>query len=387
MIRTVAELQTAQYLDCKPRQQVNNLVTISQCEEKDFIEKQTDCALVGILIQIRHNSFTNDERRQLVTTGSRYASGMNSGQRQRLGGGNRNYDRLALFADTRGNGRCFAIIFKNSTASTIFFRRCIRTQEGVGNIFFLDEPTAVISTLGSTPSVPIIESVLETIPLCNPINTIIPAVPLEAPNMGCTRYFSSHNITDVKFLSPRFVESICLGSFCDRQLSTENLVSTLNARCGCFHQDRSTSPLLVEFDIALSCPFTFDQSGKTYITNFRSYRTTLLFIKKESLKLVQNGSNKHLQDLRIAVENIVNYINRNGGWSYVGWLRTGIVHDISETQAAQAENLASTSQTPHLSYLYPTNDTTITEENVNYVNLIMNIHPIDDGENVIESQE
>jgi hypothetical protein len=235
--------------------------------------------------------------------------------------------------------------------------------------------------------VPIIESVLETIPLCNPINTIIPAVPLEAPNMGCTRYFSSHNITDVKFLSPRFVESICLGSFCDRQLSTENLVSTLNARCGCFHQDRSTSPLLVEFDIALSCPFTFDQSGKTYITNFRSYRTTLLFIKKESLKLVQNGSNKHLQDLRIAVENIVNYINRNGGWSYVGWLRTGIVHDISETQAAQAENLASTSQTPHLSYLYPTNDTTITEENVNYVNLIMNIHPIDDGENVIESQE
>jgi hypothetical protein len=148
MIRTVAELQTAQYLDCKPRQQVNNLVTISQCEEKDFIEKQTDCALVGILIQIRHNSFTNDERRQLVTTGSRYASGMNSGQRQRLGGGNRNYDRLALFADTRGNGRCFAIIFKNSTASTIFFRRCIRTQEGVGNIFFLDEPTAVISTIG-----------------------------------------------------------------------------------------------------------------------------------------------------------------------------------------------------------------------------------------------
>jgi hypothetical protein len=136
MIRTVNELQTSQYLDCTPRLQVNHFVTISQCEERDFIEKRTDSALIGILLQVRHNSFTNDERRQLVTSGSRYATGSNTGQRQRLGGGNRNYDRLALFADTRSNGRCFAIIFKNSAASTHFFQRCIRTQEGVGNIFF-----------------------------------------------------------------------------------------------------------------------------------------------------------------------------------------------------------------------------------------------------------
>jgi hypothetical protein len=216
---------------------------------------------------------------------------------------------------------------------------------------------------------------------------IIPHVPLEAPNMGCTRYFSSHNIVDVQFLSPRFVESICLGNFCDRQLNTENLINTTNARCGCFHQDRSTSPLLIEFDIALPCPFTFDQSGKTYITNFRSYRTSLLFIKKESLKLVQTTKSNHLFMLRNTVTNIVNYINNNGGWTYIGWLRTGIVHDISEAQTAQAENLASTSQTPHLSYLYPTDVSCISEDNVNYINLLLTLNPAEEESNENELEQ
>ena len=35
---------------------------------------------------------------------------MSGASRQKLGGGNRNYDRSALFADTRESVRCFAVM-------------------------------------------------------------------------------------------------------------------------------------------------------------------------------------------------------------------------------------------------------------------------------------
>ena len=379
MNREIKQLQTDLHIKSKPRKK-DHLISISQCEEQDFVEKKENSALIAIMLQIRHNSFAADEKKSLLTTASRYAPGLTNAARQRLGGGNKNYDRLALFADTSENGRCFAIIFKNSAVAAKFFDHCIRSQEGVGHAFFLDEPSPVTSTLGSTPSVPIIESVLKTIPINNPINTLIPHVPLETPNMGCTRYFSSHNVTDIKFLNAQFVDSICLGYFCDRQLCVDNLTTPTNAKCGCFYQDRSTAPTIIQVDIVLPCPVSFDQTGKTYITNFRSYNTSLLFIKKETLKIVENDNSDHLDLLRLTIKNIVKYVNDNGGWSYIGWLRTGIVHDISETQTAQAENLASTSQTPHLSYLYPTNKSCISETHEIYKRQIMTLSALQNND-------
>ena len=363
LVTTVAELQTAPYIICKPREDVDRFVTISQCENKRFCETRENTALIAILLQIRHCSFGSDDKKALLTTGSRYVPGSSVGTRQKIGGGNRMYDRLALFADTKENGRCFAIIFKNASMSSTFFENCIRTHEGVGNVLFLDEPTPVVSTLGSTASVPIIDSVWTAIPISNPMNTLIPHVPMIAPDMGCTRYFCSHNVRDIKFCNPRFVESICHGYFCDRQLCPDNLMMPNNARCGCFQTDRSSPATMIQFDIALTCPPEFDQSETTYVINFRSYRTSMLFIKEEALKFVKKSNSNHLTLLRQAVRNIVEYVNRNGGWSYIGWMRTGIVHDVSETQSSIAENLASTSQSPHLSYLYPTNALQFSNQN------------------------
>ena len=373
LVRTVQELRTPVHINCSPRQDVDHFVSITQCEDKRFPDNRENSALIGVLLQIRHNSMVAEDRRALLTTGSRYAAGATAALRQRLGGGNRNYDRLALFADTRESGRCFAIIFKNPTMSTSFFNRCIRTHEGVGNVFILDEPTPVTSTLGSTASVPIIEQVWDCLPLSNSINTLVPTVPLIPPEMGCTRYFSLHNITNIRFQNASFVPSLCSGSFCDRQLSSENMTNPQVARCGCFHYDRSSSAITIQFDIALPCPLEFDQSGVTYVNGFRSYRTTLLFIKKETLKYIKRNNSDQLSSLRRAVQQIVTYINNNGGWSYIGWLRTGTVHDASEAQATVAENLASTSQTPHLSYLFPSNEELVTNPSEEFLNMQMSI--------------
>ena len=308
--------------------------------------------------------------RQILTTGSRYAPGVSGASRQRLGGGNKNYDRLALFADTKEPGRCFAVIFKNPAMSSSFFKRCERTHEGVGYTFFLDEPTGVTNTLGSTSSVPIVDEVLDCLPLSNSIKTLVPTVPLVPPEMGCTRYFASHNVS-LEIPNASFVESLCNGIFCDRQLCADSMTNPKSAKCGCFHYDRTSAPITIQFGITLECPLDFDQTGATDVSSFRSYRTTLLFIKKENLKYVKKDSYHHLHLLRKAVEDIFTYVNNNGGWSYIGWLRTGTVHDVSETQSNTAENLASTSQMPHLSYLYPTNELLINDNNEQFINLQM----------------
>ena len=385
LVRTVNELQSAPHINCQPRRQVDHFVTVTECEDKSFAATRENSAVIGMLLQIRHNSMVTEDRRALVTTGARYAPGANVVARQRLGGGNRTYDRLALFADTREPGRCFAMIYKNSAASTNFFSRCIRTHEGVGNVFFLDEPTPVTSTLGSTASVPIIESVWDALPISNPIDTLLPNVPLLPPDMGCTRYFCSHNVRELQFHNASFVDSVCTGVFCDRQLCTDTVTNPQAIRCGCFHYDRSSAPLTIQFDIAMPCPLDFDQSGITYISGFRSYRTTLLFIKKDTLKYVKKNDSNDLNTLRNAVREVVQYVNNNGGWSIVGWLRTGTVHDISETQGVLAENLASTTQTPHVSFLYPTNSLLVNEDNQYFTNLRMIALPSSLNENNVNN--
>ena len=51
----------------------------------------------------------------------------------------------------------------------------------------------------------------------------------------------------------------------------------------------------------------------------------------------------------------MNYINAQGGWTYVGWTWTGIVHDNSDIgPPKESENRASQDVKPHISYLYPT---------------------------------
>ena len=87
-------------------------------------------------------------------------------------------------------------------------------------------------------------------------------------------------------------------------------------------------------------------------------RTSNLFVKASTWEVLDaNDFYDHTDNLRKAVSSIVTYVNGHGGWSYVGWVRTGSVVDVSEQADRdnnKEENITSMEQTPHLSYLYPT---------------------------------
>jgi len=57
--------------------------------------------------------------------------------------------------------------------------------------------------------------------------------------------------------------------------------------------------------------------------------------------------------------------DRKGGWTYVGWLRTGTkTNNQSDGPLKDIENITSLMQSPHISYLLRSNPRHITDNNV-----------------------
>ena len=224
-------------------------------------------------------------------------------------------------------------------------------------MFLIEEPDPVISCLGDSSSVPLIDGCLRLLPLSTNYSLITPTVPITSPSMGEMRYFASHAVTDIILSACRMVPASCKGSFCDRP----NLLSHVTHQCGCFHFERSPG-LIIEMDVTFTVPPDFDmnETGIKTIQKFRSWRTSQLFVTGKSWSKFQLDNMNHLQQLRTAIRQVLHYINNNGGWTYIGWLRTGKVLDQSDNSVGSAaENLASMTQNPHISYLYPSNTNTI----------------------------
>jgi hypothetical protein len=339
------------------------LIRVVTCREADFVERRENTALVGILLSILHHSASEGgaNNKVLMSGPARYSAGLSGQSRTRIANNfNKTYDRIATYADINDQtGRCFCVILKTSQHSSSFFESTLKSQEGVGNLFLLEEPDPVSNSLGTTGSVPVVDDCTRALPLVLSYTDSVPAVPITAPDIGETRYFCQHGIIDISMSMASIATASCSGIFCDRQ----SIPASQFQRCGCFHHGRSPG-LVIQLDVTLPVPADFEQRRRTTITRFRSWRTSQLFIKPDAWAGIRKDSMAQISLLRQAVRNVVDHVNANGGWTYIGWLRTGAVHDSSDTSGGStADNLANTTQRPHLSYLLPTNADAVSDAN------------------------
>jgi len=335
------------------------LVTVRQCQQSDFSTESENTAIVGLLLTIRHISMNADHSRTISTnTSSRYTAGFSTASRMRLSGSNsRPYDRIAMFADVLdSNGACFALIFQNHSDSFKFFQPCIKTLEGIGEVFVLEEPDPVKSYLGDTQSVPLVDRCDRALPLIAASIIAVPTVPITSPPVGHTKYFCQHNLRDLKIGRVYVQKASCGGVFCDRQQELVN-----NQKCGCFFTNKESN-IVLSLDVTLTVPASFNISGQRTIQRFKSWRTSRLFVNPDSWKPLLTVINDEASDrkyrsmLRQAVKRVVDYVNDKGGWTCVGWVKTGTIQDESDITGA---TIASVEQEPHLTYLFPTSGETI----------------------------
>ncbi len=329
-------------------------IPVSECQLAKYKEDPEDKALVGVLLKILHHSASsNDERKIRFNGQSAYQARGNSRQRNV---GERHYDRMFTFADILQPHTCFTIICNTHQDSIKLMERCSRTQEGVGDMFMIIEPDMVEYYLGDTTSVPIVESPKDFIPVNNRFVDSISTSKLIMPDTDHTTYFCLHK-QKIKCSRASLEYASCSGSFCDRQ----RLNLGPAQKCGCMYMtSKGSSDLVIDVDITFDVDHSFHPEGKITVSHFRSWRYSNLFVKDSNIwqKLDRDDD---LIALRKAMVDVTNHVNENGGWTMLGWIRSGRVKDQS-SDINMSDTLTTLHPKPHISYLFPSENAIATTE-------------------------
>lgn len=323
-----------------------------------YVQDREHTGIVGILLSIRHCSQSTNAR-AMTTATSRYNPGLNNSRMRIANRANVPYDRLLTFGDIKDpSGRCFVVSLKNVIQSQKFFRHAIRGMEGVGNVFLIKEPNAITNYLGTTKSLLLVEGFNNCVPLDIRYANFLPSIPISVPRAGNTQYFCQHGCKDIVFQAASMEVSYCNGLLCDRQ---EGML-TVGQRCGCLYESgTSEAKLVVCMDLLIRVPEDFEVSGFATIEQFKSRRTSGVFVPFSDWSVLDSYDPEDIEEnLRNNIRRVTEHVNNHGGWTCIGWLRTGMVNDVSDTTVA--ENLASMTQHPHVSYLYPTDPDCISED-------------------------
>ena len=335
------------------------IVSVYQCQGSDYPDNRDDKGIKACLLNIRHHSLTTASG----TSSSRIMTYSSYGQ-QRGGGATRPrqgmvapYDRILFFADLSSrSGSCFAMILTTSNDSRYILQHG-RSSVGVGDVFVVVEPHAVSTSLSL--GLPLVTTDFPLLPLTWREDDITP-VPMRLPHMNETLYFAMHG-HEVNFSGVTIITRnvSCKGTLCDRQGSS--LVQGRACNCGCLHVTRENS-VVVECRVRFRVPTSFDSTGFAGVDGVRSWRLTKLFITAPNAPDIIDFENNRstLVRLRAAVSAMSDSVNRNGGWTIVGWHRQGTVTDGSSND--QMDQVANLEQKLHLSFLHPTEGTDVNNE-------------------------
>ena len=383
-------LRTPNTCNAEPRKG-QRVVRIQECMLDEYLKDVNaprKTCLVAMILSIRTATSNNNKTLVVNATSPRYSNSASGGRRQGVLGGSsgQKYDRILTLADcTSDTGNVFAVLFQNKLKSEEFFKFYTNGGEGVGNLVLLEGVQYVKEHLGTTTNVPLVKDVARSMPLeGDPIKLMAPVL-RKKPSKGDTAFFCHHNITNLQLGNVVIKLAICGGSLWYESLLhtfvfrlSETVKTNLfrlfyilitisicsdrqNERtssaqpCGCFHIHTRHEPKVFEMTVIYPGEPNADKEDSLYVLKFRSYRTSSIFLLNPGCwDEIDHENMDHSDIVGEIVEKINKYINENGGWTMVGWLRTGAVVDQSETNE-KVENIASEKQDPHISYLYPSN--------------------------------
>lgn len=120
------------------------------------------------------------------------------------------------------------------------------------------------------------------------------------------------------------IQTTCSGMLCDRQRISD---WSGNRRCGCYSMFQYRSNLALEHSICIN-----SQEGRIVHQNFSSLKFTLLYLSSlipANVKVSALRVSDEFWDIEDAIEDVVRFINDNGGWTVVGWYKRGEIKDRS----------------------------------------------------------
>ena len=162
------------------------------------------------------------------------------------------------------------------------------------------------------------------------------------------------NKASVELMSFDFENTECGGCFCDRQY----VINKTSKQCGCYQTTSRASSIVAVMGLKIEkdeTSFEVTFSSRKFLQFFLNGPLPLNLMKERL------DNSDEAMDLEDTIEDIMKTVNRNGGWTVVGWIRQGqivdqgVASDTSNPKAEKTEVIA-TKTTDHVVHVVPTND-------------------------------
>ena len=146
------------------------------------------------------------------------------------------------------------------------------------------------------------------------------------------------------------VSTTCNGLMCDK--SSINEWNNIKG-CGCVGMNPNVSNLSFIHSIWFNA--VADMNMADYETvqrrlkhlNFSSTKFSLCYLSNRIPPTVRKSSlsqsSDHFWELETAIENVVNFVNENGGWTVIGWYKRGSIKDRSLIESTGSNNITNNS--------------------------------------------
>jgi hypothetical protein len=336
------------------------------CLSEHGAEPQMDRAIVLQLIRlIPHNPNTQNGNAQTYSRPRGYGPVRPSSMP---------YTRLFMcrvFSEKEGN--LLVYLMEGTNKNTNLWRNNVELRDNgiitIGTILRITAPLPIDSYMRG--DIPLIQTHYPAIVLHKP-SDFLQFIPHENLEGESSRAFVLNGaILSCKAFSCE--KTKCGGSFCDRQRLAE--WNTTIGSCGCYAQrSRGTNNLSLLYPV-----MKVNHDGKVYVhKNFSSHSFTLGFLNRDFPIGVQ-ANDLQLSEafwlLGDSIQDTIGFVNRNGGWTVIGWYSRGVINDrmltglinngnptTSMTNVNNAEvQIDGADMTYHFCKIVPTNEVLMNE--------------------------
>lgn len=164
-----------------------------------------------------------------------------------------------------------------------------------------------------------------------------------------TRAFVLNNV-NVDLSSMDVHTTKCSGLFCDRKRAVE--VGRGNRACGCYSMQTHIGNIALVHQVTVSIGDTELLS----MDDFSSLQFSSLYLKDDFTSTIRFNLLDYTESyfsLQTSSDDVVEYINNNGGFTVIGWYNRGEINDVSNDDS---QNEVESSEIGyHIVYMFPTN--------------------------------
>ena len=217
----------------------------------------------------------------------------------------------------------------------------------VGRCFTLVAPDPIVSYIQN--DVPIIKVDGGLVPLKDP--KLFNEVPINHQiNSNITRSYCI-NDCNLKVRKLTINKTKCSGLFCDKQACFDGSRSTEN--CGCYQMNTRGSSLAISFTLKVANPF---KNVDFKVDKFTSLQFWSLFLTEpinSTASAVDFDNNDRFMTIYSKIQQMIELVNDNNGWTVIGWYRKGESADANATEEKQLVDAAFFQL--HVSRIVPSN--------------------------------